>query len=427
MQSNDKCHCSRLGRMPTPVTQFMRAQQEDTQPPVAADPRRSVGATWNYTLGSMVFILVAIDAAMAGMAAQAFNTSGNSLDAAVLLLIAISSAVQIRYCWFLKAGLMGGLPATAWSMALLLPAAVAWVVGLFAPSTGSLAALPLWLAISLVACLLPKRGRWMLLAGGIALLVLHWLLSARVVGTLYLPARDIDSRLLLFYAIFVPFVLLSSLWWWGIVVELDRHRRLAGELAVTQERLRFAADLHDIQGHHLQVIALKSELAERMLTINPEAAREHIHETRLIAKEALEETRSLVSGYREVNLSDELQNAREVLTAAGADCTLELDSLPPESEIQRSLAMSVREATTNILRHSNADQAAISLDKTIDGWTLTVRNNGLGPGQESGSAPGNGLTGLQERVAAIGGQLDTNSGSGSFELRVRVPLKEGNK
>lgn len=413
--------------MPTPLTQRMRARQEGAPPPGATDPRRSVGATWNYTLGSIVFILVAIDAAMAGMAAQAFNTSGNGLDAAVLLLIAVSAAVQIRYCWFLKAGLMGGLPGTAWSIALLLPTAAAWIVGLFAPTTASLAALPLWLATSLVACLLPKRQRWMVLSGGIALLVLHWALSARILGVPYLRAQDIDSRLLLFYAIFVPVVLLSSLWWWGIVVELDRHRRLAGELAVTQERLRFAADLHDIQGHHLQVIALKSELAERMLTINPEAAREHIHETRLIAKEALEETRSLVSGYREVNLSDELQNAREVLTAAGADCTLELDSLPPAGEIQRSLAMSVREATTNILRHSTADQAAISLEKAADGWTLTVRNNGVGLGQESGTTPGNGLTGLQERVAAIGGQLDTQSGNGGFELCVRVPLTEGNK
>ncbi|MFC3276308.1 GNAT family N-acetyltransferase, partial [Agromyces mediolanus] len=121
-----------------------------------------------------------------------------------------------------------------------------------------------------------------------------------------------------------------------------------------QERLRFASDLHDIQGHHLQVISLKSELAERLLERDPERARALVHEVRLIAKEALEETRSLVAGYRQVAFDEELENAREVLAASGAVCTLRLGPVPSGHEVQRALGSVVREATTNILRHSEA-------------------------------------------------------------------------
>lgn len=223
-------------------------------------------------------------------------------------------------------------------------------------------------------------------------------------------------------------MILSSLWWWEIVVTLDRHRSVAAELAVAEERLRFASDLHDIQGHHLQVIALKSELAERLLAVDPEAAREHVHETRLIAKQALEETRSLVAGYREVDLAAELENAREVLTAAGADCTLQVDALPADAEVRRVFALVVREATTNILRHSAATRASIRLATTVDGSTLEMSNNAMVPVTDAGGrAASSGLTGLQDRVAAVGGQLDTTADAAGdrFELRVFVPARMG--
>lgn len=220
----------------------------------------------------------------------------------------------------------------------------------------------------------------------------------------------------------MPLLLISSLWWWRVVVELDRHRVMAGELAVAQERLRFAADLHDIQGHHLQVIALKSELAERLLDLNPEAARENIRETRLIAKQALEETRSLVSGYRETSLEDELENAREVLTAAGANCELTLETLPPEPEAQQALAMTVREATTNILRHSEATHTTISMTATRGGTTLTIRNDGLdGTPSSVFVTPGTGLLGLHDRLEAVGGTLHTTMDTGLFEILAWVP------
>ncbi|MBF2720921.1 histidine kinase, partial [Psychrobacter sp. NG254] len=171
----------------------------------------------------------------------------------------------------------------------------------------------------------------------------------------------------------------------------------------------FASDLHDIQGHHLQVIALKSELAERMLAIDPEAAREHIHETRMIAKQALEETRSLVAGYREVELDNELENAREVLAAAGAQCDLAVGT--------------VREATTNILRHSEATQVSIQLDSNDSESTLVISNNELRSSASAGEVLGSGLVGLRSRVATLGGTLDTavDDAGDRFELSVRIP------
>ena len=353
--------------------------------PVPLEPVRSVHTTWTYTLGSIVFFFVVLDGWLLIVAAQQLALSPSVLNAVLLALIVVVAAVHVRWCWFLRVGRGGGLPRTAWTVALVVPAASVWVLGLFSPSSVLLSALPLWLSLCLMACLVPPLRRRMLLAGGFLLVVFHPALNYAISGNT-VSLSGVGTWMLVFYGLALPAMLLSSLWWWEIVVKLDRHRSTAAELAVTQERLRFAADLHDIQGHHLQVIALKSELAERMLTIDVDAARVHIHETRLIAKQALEETRMLAAGYREVALDDELENAREVLTAAGADCELTLDTLPTDSGLRRALGMTVREATTNILRHSEATHASIRLRSTPGEYTLEISNDGVGPGVEIGRA-----------------------------------------
>jgi len=256
------------------------------------------------------------------------------------------------------------------------------------------------------------------LAAGLALTLVQPLLF----GERYELPFDTSGRLLV-YVILLPVMLLTSLWWWEIVVDIDKHRQASAELAVAEERLRFAADLHDIQGHHLQVIALKAELAERLLDIDLDAARANIHESRLIAKQALKETRVLVSGYREVTLDDEIENVREVLSAAGARCELNVNALPEDPEVCRVFAMTVREATTNILRHSNATTAAIRLRTDVDGYTLTISNNGIESNGDPGEILGSGLKGLRERVASIGGRLDAGASGDNFELLVEVPAR----
>ncbi len=385
---------------------------------------RSVRSTWTYTLGSIVFILVVLHFMLVSFAASDFTATYDAVPGLLLLILVLAVAIQVRYCWFLQAGLGGGLPRPAWTVSMVLSSGAVWVLGLVTSDAGWIAAIPLWLAVSLAACLMPKKQRWRTVAGGALSLLAFAAIRHYWLGQSDPLPHDSSSRMLLVYSAGMPLLLISSLWWWQVVVELDRHRLMAGELAVAQERLRFAADLHDIQGHHLQVIALKSELAERLLDRNPEAARENIHETRLIAKQALEETRSLVSGYRESSLEDELENAREVLTAAGAHCELTLESLPAEPATQQALAMTVREATTNILRHSEATHATITVAPTKGGVTLTIRNDGLNGTPSSMSlTAGTGLLGLRERLEAAGGTLETTMDTGHFEVQAWVPSK----
>lgn len=382
-----------------------------------AKPDAGVSATWTYTLGSIVFFFVVIDALLVLELTVAFRETGSASALILLLAVMVASAVQIRFCWFLR---VQTLPGRAWIIALCAPALLAWGIGLTMPAASLLAATPLWLAGCLLSCFVapPRRGQLLALAAVMALvpIVLHWPAGFTA------PNPNVGSNLWLVavYSAFMPFILRASLWWWGVVTRLDESRRVAAELAVAQERLRFASDLHDIQGHHLQVIALKSELAERMLDRDPAATAAQVHEIRLIAKQALEETRSLVAGLREVALADELENAREVLSLAGATCTLRLEAAPADPRVQRALALTVREGTTNILRHSSATRAAISLRHEHGECVLELTNNGA-TGSGSKTAAGSGLAGLTHRVEEIGGALRYELRRDEFSLCVRVP------
>lgn len=412
---------------------------------VLTTPARSVRATWLYTLGSIMFfygfldLIAALTLFETGLDTLRYSTGGVAAPAtlALIVLVVVSSATQLVYCRFLRVGRGGGLPNPWWTVALVAPAAAAWLLGVFtadgsAPDDPLAAAVPLWAAATLVAALLPKSpGRLVLLAGLIALIA-HPLLAAKLAAEPLELGESSTVWMIGLFSAMLPFMLLTSLWWWEVVVQLDRNRRTAAELAVTQERLRFASDLHDIQGHHLQVISLKSELAERLLERDPAAARELVHETRMIAKEALEETRSLVAGYRQVAFDDELENAREVLTASGAECELRLGALPADASAQRALASVVREATTNILRHSTAATVTIAL-ATIGGrCALRIVNDGVPATDASAAAiarsgaraEGSGLAGLRERLAAVGGTIETHAdaSAGTFELIATVPV-----
>ncbi|MBC9937441.1 MULTISPECIES: sensor histidine kinase [unclassified Leucobacter] len=399
-----------------------------TGPHHSTRPGDGVHATWTYTLGSIVFFFAMIDALMLVSLAESATRSGAPLEYLLLFAIVAASVVQIRYCWFLRVGAGGGFLSTGWTVALVAPAALSWTLAWVLPAHTLFAALPVWLSCSLVVCLLPRSRRLPLLAGAGVLAALpvavHALLGVEPLN-LWGSGPDL---LVVVYALMLPLMLLLSLWFWRVVLRLDESRLVAGELAVTQERLRFAADLHDIQGHHLQVIALKAELAERLLERDPAAAADQLHEVRMIAKTAMEETRSLVAGLREVTLDAELENAREVLALAGADCALDLGPLPADRRVRRALALCVREATTNILRHSDARSASIVLRATAEGCTLQVTNDGLAPVQDPAArAPGSGLAGLRERVVELGGSLEASvdPSSDRHELLVWVPVRAG--
>lgn len=197
--------------------------------------------------------------------------------------------------------------------------------------------------------------------------------------------------------------------------------RLAREeiehLAKVAERERIARDLHDLLGHTLSLVILKSELASKLSERDPARARDEIRDVERIAREALAEVRSAVIGYRSGGLQAELQHARNALGSAGVsfECNPPKEQLPPAHEAV--LCLAVREAVTNIVRHAGARSVRASIDIANDVCTLTIADDGRG-----GDAPfGSGLTGMRERVEVLGGSL-TRDGRRGTTLTVTLPL-----
>ena len=208
----------------------------------------------------------------------------------------------------------------------------------------------------------------------------------------------------------------------------ERRLRRADEeierLAIIAERERIARDLHDLLGHTLSVIVLKSELAGRMITIDHGRAQLEIQDIERTARTALTEVRAAVAGYRAKGIGGELANARSTLAAAGIDTELHADLPELAAEQESALALAVRESVTNVLRHAQAERVTIRLHGTDDGVVLEVSDDGRG----SDAPEGAGLAGMRERVCALGGQVtrtarsDVSSGT---LLRVTLPRASG--
>ncbi|MDX3384845.1 histidine kinase [Streptomyces niveiscabiei] len=208
-------------------------------------------------------------------------------------------------------------------------------------------------------------------------------------------------------------------------VELREARAAVAHLAANEERLRLARDLHDLLGHSLSLITLKSELAGRMLPGHPDKAAQQIADIEQVSRQALVDVREAVTGYRRPRLAAELAGTRVALTAAGVEVRLPadvpLDGVCEDSE--SALAWALREAITNVVRHSGAGRCAVDLVRrqTLDGpvLELAVEDNGSGG---SPGTPGNGLTGLTERLEKAGGTLETTCTKHGFRLVARVPV-----
>ncbi|MEI4273608.1 sensor histidine kinase [Klenkia sp. LSe6-5] len=203
--------------------------------------------------------------------------------------------------------------------------------------------------------------------------------------------------------------------------ELTAAREELARNAVVEERLRFARDLHDLLGHSLSLIALKSELARRLAPVDGARAAAEMGDVETTARRALAEVRDAVSGYRQVSCGQALAEARAALSGAGI-AFRGPDRVPVlPGTVDAALGWVVREATTNVLRHSGA--ATVTVDITDDGTEvqLVVADDGRGP--TDATAPGSGLTGLRERVGAVGGSLTGGAGPrGGWRLTAVVPL-----
>lgn len=427
-----------------------------------ARQRRNMSLVWWSTYLTLVGILLYVF--FLNFAAIAFRPS-----AAAYVTTGIIGVTSLL-CW--AAGLLRirrGVSRAAVLTPFMGVAAILGIVcAVLAASVGPrgvYAALPLAVVVMTAGLQPEHRWRWLFLVA--AAIPPVYLLVCWAMGVMNPTAMDVAMTIQ--YAGIVLLAIPSSLWVWGVMLQLEAAQRRAADLAIANERLRFAADLHDVQGHHLQVISLTTDLAARLLGKQQyDAAREQVLAAHAGAQEALRDTRSLVQGYRSTTLVGELENASSVLGAAGIHTDVDLPPMlrtwagrsrpfPDSTEDGRGdtvtsnvLGLVVREGTTNILRHSHASSARISLrlisstgrddDAAPTGRAarrrrlpggdahleLVIHNDGASPSSEStpDASTGNGLAGLRERLSALGGTLTYtfDPAHAGFTLTARAPM-----
>jgi len=190
-----------------------------------------------------------------------------------------------------------------------------------------------------------------------------------------------------------------------------------GRLAKLAERERIARDLHDLLGHTLSVVVLKSELAQKLLERDPSRARQEIAEVERVARQGLADVRQAITGYRSSGLAAEIDHVRETLTAAGIETTIDARAVTLAPAQETALSLALREAATNVIRHAAATKCHIKFYAQDGSALMEVHDDGRG-----GDAPfGNGLSGMRERIQSLGGALQRDTGGGT-RLMISLPL-----
>lgn len=207
----------------------------------------------------------------------------------------------------------------------------------------------------------------------------------------------------------------------GQMARVNARLRLAQDeveqLARLAERERIARDLHDLLGHSLSLIVLKSELASKLLTRDPARAADELRDLERAAREALQEVRGALQGWRQGGFASELERAREALQAAGVDLDSQTEPVPLTAEQETVLALGLREAVTNVVRHARARSCRVRLGRAGQWALLEIHDDGRG----GLLAEGLGLLGMRERLQALGGTLERSSAEGT-RLRLTLPL-----
>ena len=237
----------------------------------------------------------------------------------------------------------------------------------------------------------------------------------------------------LFY--YVPFLIIMLISPFGIrsmnrrmelEKELDRANQKIEELVKREERVRIARDLHDTLGHTLSLLTLKSQLVQRMTAVDPERARIEAKEMEVTSRAALKQVRELVTDMRAATIAEELLQVQQILHAAGItyqyDGDVDFSRVSPFS--QNIVSMCVREAATNVVKHSRATHCSISIKLFSEKINIVIRDDGMGV--RNNRDFGNGLRGMEERLALIDGALALSNENGAvLEINVPIIKKEG--
>ncbi len=337
-----------------------------------------------------------------------------------------------------------------------------WLVWLFGPLMfgdrgmehwlwPTLVSLPIFVVLYGVAKVGSRRhASWFALAiGALAMLVSPWnafamtyLIYACVVaadcGDTRRSAGLVVALLLAYTAEWIvlrlPWAFLTIVWLNCLIVagmslygRIQRERRAelrlsmdeVRRLAASAERERIGRDLHDLLGHTLSMVALKSELAGRLIHRDPSAAHREMADVARVSREALAQVRSAVSGIRAAAVAAELASARLLLEAAGVQMEYWHDPQDLPGDVETCLALVLREAVTNIQRHARANRVEVTVIAGVERVVMRIRDDGRGGVNERG----NGLTGMRERIAARGGELWIESPRGKGTgIEIRLPL-----
>lgn len=335
------------------------------------------------------WVLVGVVAAYVCLIGMAQGTSSTAV-------LVVSLAVGALVCWQCVSWEHGARPAVA-GTALLASYALSWVIAITHRNPQD--AVSFSLAAALVTSTPPfLPWRWSALA--VALAVLPEAVfgdGPAVVGVAVMTIAAI--------ALFR-----GNRFGFNLYLEIDQARRATADLAVMRERYRFAADLHDIQGQALHVSRLKLQLADKLLDGDPGLARTHLREAEQLIAETIAETRSLAYGERGVTLAGELANSESLIRAAGIGLEVR-GQAPVGHRFEELFALVVREATTNLLRHAQAENVRVEVGPDS---VLIVNDGATDATQEL-----RGLARLGERFAALGGTLETSRTGATFVTSAR--------
>ncbi|WP_315070067.1 histidine kinase [uncultured Microbacterium sp.] len=381
--------------------------------PGARQLSRGITATWWYTVTAVMFLQMMLVFAWTGILAAQGQNGPLILVVAVGGLVWCASTALLLFDYRHRVDAVPGFRWRRIAVPLLIAVAYGTVAGALAGSW-QLAAMPIVQSVVLLNWPRGIRIR-VVVAGTLLLLVL-----AAVDSSAHAFGAVLAWWVAVIYTALFPVMTVSSLWWWDVLVTLDRARTSEAKLAATQERLRVATDVHDLQGHHLQVIALQLELAERLLPSDPDAGMEQLRAARVSVDEARQGTRDLATRFRSVPLGDELANARDLLTAAGleVDAAIGADA---DSAPASALGPVIRETTTNVLRHGGGERARLVLTRVAGTWRYEIANDVV-PGAVD-ERDGSGLDGVRRRVEEVDGTLDVRRDGDEFVVVVTVPAR----